>query len=743
MSLASLRDSTILATLFLRRGRAVNRTSVLITGAVAAAALCGLLGLTQLLGHVSRAADARNLGAQQANGCIQGSYRFDPLSLEQYENLILSSTCPTPAIPPGLDRFPQPGQTYLSPALADLRKTEARIEDRYPVVTGLIDRAGLTGSNELRAIVGVEPQDAGALGVVAFNEFGSTDSDYLATYLRIHRQTLLILGLFFTLPATGYLIAASTKLSARVRERQLSLLAIIGVQERHLRRALMLETAVLVGAGAALGLTVAISLFNRLEPHFVAWTAFPGDFAIPVWAYLAVLLVVLSTAVCASWWGAESWRRRTGTGVTSQPRKRQVWRWVLLMASLVVAMASTWLTLPVQVVLAGRAMTVGGLLAVAAPLCASAGERLHPSDSSLTSLAGARLRSPAGALTRSLAALTAGLFVLSVGATTIQSRSDDPAAIQRAQSADGLSVVEVRRPNAVTEETLRTYQVLSGRSSTDGGYIATVTGPCPTLRAAIGSDRISCSHSLFGVYSSAQRAPQGVTATPTVLSGPRADVLTGYVINPADKSAIAPGDDIVLVPLPTAAAESLYDRLVGQDPITNVRINGTAVVSGASELIGILDVFRWGALFAVTIALISALTSLVSLMYDRQPGNNYLQILGLSPRQAAGLTLIEVGAAAAACTALSLFCSWLWAVPTRTSEHPVGLLSVASPFLIGLLVLMGAATAIVSSSLRTAGVTVIPDRDNLTAAHDTFRTSRRDRQRSGRNSDRSNEEQGH
>ena len=722
MSPASLRDSMILATLFLRRGRGVNRVLALATGAVAAVALCGLLGLTQFLGQVGRTADARALGAHLMGGCIQGSLRYDPVRLEQYENLVLSSTCPAPATPPGLEQFPQPGQAYLSPALAALRLTDSRIKDRYPVVTGLIGRPGLTGSNELRAVLGVEPRSPGALGVVTFDEFGSPQSDYLATHLRMSRQTVLILGLFFTVPATAYLIAAATRLSARVRERQLSLLAVIGVQERHLLRALMLESAVLAGAGAVLGMAVAVPLFNRLNLHFVAWTAFPGDFAIPGWAYPGLLLVVLGTAAVASWWGAGAWSRGPTARTTRQPVRRQGWRWAVLAVGLAVAMASMWLTVPLQVVLGGQSLTVAGLLAVAAPLCAGTGERLDASRSSLTWLAGARLRRPAGALTRSLAALSAGLFVLSVGSSTIQSRSTDPAVIERAQSADGLSVVEVRRPGALTQGTLRTYQLLSGRTTSDGGYIATVHGPCSAIRAVVGSDRITCSHSIFGVYSTAQGVPRGIRATPTVLAGPRADALTGYVINPTEKSAVSPADDILLIPLPTAAAESLYDRLVGQDPVTNVRINGTALVSGASELIGILDVFRWGALFAITVALISALTSLVSLMHDRQPGNNYLQILGLSPRQAVTVSVVEVTAATAVCTVLSLFSSWLWAVATASPEHPLQVEPFATPFVVAAISLIAAAAVIVASSVHTAGVTVIPDRDNLAAAHDTFRT---------------------
>lgn len=722
MPLASLRDSFILGTLFLRRGGAANKVLALATGAVAAAALFGLFGLTQFLGHVGSTANLRGFGTEKVGGCVQGSFRYDPLNLEQYENVLLSATCSDPAIPPGLTRFPQPGEVYASPALSKLRQTDTQIAQRYPRIVGLIDRTGLTGSNELRAIIGVPLRPEGALGVVSFDKFGATGSDYLAAYMRFSRETLLLLGLFFTVPSAGFLIAASTRLNARVRERQLGLLAIIGVPARALQRALMLESAMLVGCGAIAGLILATPAYARITPHFVAWTAFPGDFSLAWWFYLIVLALVLGTAVVAAWWGA-GFRHREPVGqAMGRPPRRQTWRWVLLATGLTLAVVSIWSPVPLLLIL-GRVITVAGLFAVAAPVCAYTGERLSASDAPLVSLAGFRLRRPSGALTRSLAAFISGLFVLSMGASTIQGRSENPAAIEKAQAADGYSVVEVRRPSQAVRSALSSYQLLSGRFSTDDGYTGTLSGPCAVVGEVIGSNRFACSKSFFGVYSPEQRPPKGVAATPRVLTGPRADSLTGYVVNPTDQSVIHPDDDIILIPLPTAASESLYDRLVGEDPLTNVRINGSALVSGASELVGILDVFRWGALFAVIISFFSALISLVSLMNDRKSGTNYLQILGLAPRHAAALALIEVTAATGSCTALALFSSWLWALTTRSQDNPLSLLSVATPFVIAALTLIAAASAVVWNSLRSAGVTLVPDRDNLASAHDTFATA--------------------
>jgi hypothetical protein len=112
--------------------------------------------------------------------------------------------------------------------------------------------------------------------------------------------------------------------------------------------------------------------------------------------------------------------------------------------------------------------------------------------------------------------------------------------------------------------------------------------------------------------------------------------------------------------------------------------------------------------------------SLVSLMHDRQPGNNYLQVLGLTPRQAAAATLLEASTATGGCLLLALFSSWLWALANRSPEHPVSVAALAAPYAMAGVVLLGAASAVVWGSVRAAGVSVVPDRDTLVTAHDTF-----------------------
>ncbi len=61
-------------------------------------------------------------------------------------------------VPPGLGRLPAPGEIVVSPALAELIRTDARARERFPQpIVGTIGRAGLIAPNELRAYVASRP----------------------------------------------------------------------------------------------------------------------------------------------------------------------------------------------------------------------------------------------------------------------------------------------------------------------------------------------------------------------------------------------------------------------------------------------------------------------------------------------------------------------------------------------------------------------------------------------------------
>lgn len=732
MTTRSPRSAWILGGLFARRGRTMTRALTVVVGVVMAVSISGLFGLVHFLTQVGENGRQRDLGSYVEGGCVQGSYRFDPVGLQQYTKYLLAASCAAPPAPPGLEHFPEPGQVFLSPALIALRERDTRIATRFPRVDGTIGAGGLVSSNELSAVIGVRPVPGSLpVGVTTFDRFGS-DADFLANYLRFSRATFLAIGLFFTLLPGGYLIAAGTRLNARTRQRQIDLLSVLGVGPLALRRALAVEALCTVGVGALAGVLLARPLLSRATPTFLGWTAFPGDLLPAVATMPVVLALLLGLTALAAYLGARSPYQQPPTRRALPVRGHQVTRgagarWLVLSTGIAAAVVTrrwhddaAW-----PIVLGGRLSTFLGLLLITPIVCAYVGYRLAESDNALTALAGARLRHPSGGLTRALAALTSGLFVLSAGATSVTALGADPAAVQRAYAADGMSVVEVRRPGAAVRERLQHQdlrdQLLAGTNNSDAIEISgTLHGSCPTVRATIGQQVPCGATPLFGITYQGQRLPDGLDARPVELTGPRAELLSGFLVTVDGSATLGQGDDDIFIPLATAAAARLYDELIGLDASVNVRIAGAADVSGASELETILDVFRWGAGFAVLVSLLACLISLVALLYDRRAGNNYVQVLGLTRRRTAIAALAEVMAATAATTGLALACSLLWALSLGETANLQGILRTAGPFLIVAGLLAVAAAAIVSAVLRQAPAGLVPDRDGLVSARDVF-----------------------
>ena len=631
MQLASLRNALIVGTLFARRGRAATRLLAGLVGFAAALAVCGLFGLASFVSLVGDRGQLRDFGSYREGGCIQAQYRYDPVRLEQYVNHLVAATCDDPRVPPGLPRFPRVGEVYVSPALAALRAQDQGFATRFPRVDGLIGPAGLTGADELFSIVGVEPVTGDLpLGVTSFDQFGG-EADYLSTFLRFDRGTFFGIGLFFTLLPAGYLVAACTRLNARTRQRQLGLLSVMGVDPTVMRRALVWEATLTVGAGAVVGSVVASSLLSRVTPTFVSWRAFPGDLSPPPAAPVAALVLILVMTGGAAALGARPVTQRRGEPSPVARTRSFPWRWGILALGGAAALIVIWWNSDAAwpLILTGRVSSFVGLAVIAPPVCAYLGRRFSKSEKPTTSLVGVRLRHPSGSLTRALGALASGLFILSAGTTTAEHLGEDPATLQQFYEADGITLVEVRRPSQQLRSMLTEYNILSGSSAA-----ARLYGSCAALQQAIGNP-IDC-----GEPGSDEISLEGQST-----SAPRAEALSGFVVNIVEQGKIQPGDDYVFIPLPSAEAIALYDRLIGSDPAANVRFAGAAVVSGASELAGILDVFRWGAAFAVIISLLAVLVSLVALLYDRHAGNNHMQIIGVTRRQVALVMLTEVAAA--------------------------------------------------------------------------------------------------
>jgi hypothetical protein len=166
----------------------------------------------------------------------------------------VSALGPNPPVPPGLDRLPAPGEVAVSPALARLLATapDDELDNRYPGrVVMTIGEEGLAHADELVAIVGLTPAELGKVRSARIvRGFGALPDSYLFdAVIRI----LLALGAVLLLAPIVIFIVLATRIAAAQREQRLAAIRLVGATRGQTATLAVVETAVAVLAGLALG----------------------------------------------------------------------------------------------------------------------------------------------------------------------------------------------------------------------------------------------------------------------------------------------------------------------------------------------------------------------------------------------------------------------------------------------------------------------------------------------------------
>ncbi|MFH9090121.1 FtsX-like permease family protein [Streptomyces sp. NPDC017673] len=135
---------------------------------------------------------------------------------------------PDAPLPPGLDRFPRPGEMVVSPALGRLLAQpgngllRARLD--HPVA-GEVDDSGLLGPGEYVFFLGGEHMQSGVAGARRLDHFGKVYPDKpLAPDLVL----LTVVGIVVLLTPVAVFIAAATRFGGEHRDRRLAALRLIG-----------------------------------------------------------------------------------------------------------------------------------------------------------------------------------------------------------------------------------------------------------------------------------------------------------------------------------------------------------------------------------------------------------------------------------------------------------------------------------------------------------------------------------
>ena len=203
-------------------------------------------------------------------------------------------------LPPGLERLPEPGQSFVSPALGELIAQRPRDElgDRFGTVVGTIGDAGLRAPNEFVAINGMSVealQAAGSRGITAFESDGQPPTlDWMVALL-------VVIAAVGAIAPVAVFVASSTRLAAARRERRLVALRLSGATPGQVSLLAALDALLITVPGALLG----ILLFFLLRPGIALFalgdlTWFPDAIVPPLLPAALVVAAVPVVGVAAS-----------------------------------------------------------------------------------------------------------------------------------------------------------------------------------------------------------------------------------------------------------------------------------------------------------------------------------------------------------------------------------------------------------------------------------------------------------
>ncbi|MBK3566419.1 ABC transporter permease [Streptomyces sp. MBT62] len=160
---------------------------------------------------------------------------------------------PAAPLPPGLTRFPRPGEMVVSPALRKLLAAPGNglLRERldHPVTGEVTDR-GLVDPGEYVFYLGGEHMAVGVKGVDRLDHFGKV---YPQKPLDPELTLLSIVGMVVLLAPVAVFIAAAVRFGGEHRDRRLAALRLVGADRRTTARIAAGETLVSALIGVALG----------------------------------------------------------------------------------------------------------------------------------------------------------------------------------------------------------------------------------------------------------------------------------------------------------------------------------------------------------------------------------------------------------------------------------------------------------------------------------------------------------
>jgi hypothetical protein len=239
-------------------------------------------------------------------------------------------------LPPGVAKFPAPGEMVVSPALSELLGSDAGklLRERLPYKTvGTIGRAGLIDSGDLTYYAGgkglAERLDGSV--VARIDRFGSSTDQPEQEVDPILLLLIVVVFVVLLMPVAVF-IATAVRFGGERRDRRLAALRLVGSDSRMTRRIAAGEAL----AGSVLGLLFGTGFFligrevaGSVEVFDVS--VFPSDLNPSPGLALLVALAVPAAAVLVTLFALRGVViEPLGVVRTAKPARRRLW-WRLLL----------------------------------------------------------------------------------------------------------------------------------------------------------------------------------------------------------------------------------------------------------------------------------------------------------------------------------------------------------------------------------------------------------------------------
>ncbi|MFD4590927.1 ABC transporter permease family protein [Streptomyces rubiginosohelvolus] len=242
----------------------------------------------------------------------------DDVHDQQVEVIYVEPMIADAPLPPGVSRWPGPGEAVLSPSLA-----ADGVEDRYGRVVGSIAPEGLASPGERYAYARPADGTLAADHALLATGFGSKDAGGFGDLATVRPLSvfLSLLIAMLGLPA-GLFAVVATRLGAAGRDRRTALLGALGGGRRQVALLSTGEAAPALLLGVALTAPVlGAALVTDLRIPFVGYVLAASDMRSHVWplvlALIASPLLIVALVVLMHQWagpGRSTRPRSTGRG---------------------------------------------------------------------------------------------------------------------------------------------------------------------------------------------------------------------------------------------------------------------------------------------------------------------------------------------------------------------------------------------------------------------------------------------